>query len=175
MWQSISDVVMTYFDPIGVVIGIIISIPVFLTWYEVSLGRKRRQKKWLKEVRKQPGARPGILVADLLDQGDIHSSVENFRQQLDGLNTIPVDRIFHIKRDKRISADDMPALLEDIRRTAGQVLASGVDTLHYFHAGPTVIAAAIGAQFANSCRVQLYQYNTTKGAYDKFGPIRLEE
>jgi hypothetical protein len=48
----------------------------------------------------------------------------------------------------------------------------GVDAIHYFHAGPAAVAAIVGAELANACRVIVYQHDTS--GYRNFGPLRLE-
>jgi len=173
MWQTVTDFVMTYLDPVSTFLGVILAIPVFATWYTVTLGEKRRRKRWFREIAAQPGSRPGILILDLLDQKEIHMDVEHFRQQDEALESIPEERIIKITRMERLKPEDMPELIQEIREKAAQLMARGVDVLHYFHAGPSVAAALIGAEFANSRRVILYQHKP--GGYDRFGPLRLEE
>jgi hypothetical protein len=36
--EAMHEFVMTWFDPVGVVVGLIIAVPVLWTWYEVVLG-----------------------------------------------------------------------------------------------------------------------------------------
>ena len=67
----------------------------------------------------------------------------------------------------------MPELLWDIRRAAGELIAGGVDTVHYFHAGPLVAASLVGAELANTCPVLLYQHEAN--GYRNFGPLRIEQ
>lgn len=173
MLEPIKQFIMSWLDPVGVVLGLLIAIPIIWTWYEVAIGQHRRQRRWFNEVRAQPGLRPGILVVDLLEGKKVRTAVENCRQQSAGMKAIPDNRVFYIQRSKRIKPEDMPSLAAEIRKTAAQVMSSGVDTLHYFHAGPTVAAALVGAEFSNSSRVMLYQYNGASG-YENFGPLRVE-
>jgi hypothetical protein len=168
---TLRSFIVDYLDPIGIVIGVVIALPVFHTWYQVTLGRKRQQRRWFREVSERPGERPGILVVDLLDGRDAKTAIANYCAKQ--LNNIPKDRQFEIVRVARLLPNDMPELLAEIRKVAGDVAAGGVDTLHYFHAGPAIVSASVGAQFANACRVILYQYE--KGSYTKLGPMRLEE
>jgi hypothetical protein len=171
MWQAISEFVMTYLDPIGVIVGIVIAVPVFWTWWEVAFGRSRRERRWFREAAERPGAYPAILIVDLKVGQNIAANVERFRVGQDGLKEIPRERIFHLRRDQHLSRDDMPALHGELRDVAAQILASGADTLHYFHAGPTSVAALVGAEFANACQVLCYQYD--QGVYLNFGPLRF--
>ena len=56
------------------------------------------------------------------------------------------------------------------RRLRQQPNAAGTDCVHYFHAGPAIAAALVGAEFANGARVLLYQHEG--GNYCNFGPLR---
>ncbi len=170
MWQSISDLIMAYLDPIGVVVGILIAIPVLWTWYEVTLGQRRQRRRLYRELRNKPGGRPGILVLDLLPGKDVCPAVERFRQTDDALKSIPPERHFVLTRDRGLTPEDMPRIHEDLRKLAAREVAEGVDVVHYFHAGPAVAAALTGAELANSCRVIVYQHD--HGDYVNFGPLK---
>jgi hypothetical protein len=178
MWQSLTDFlrslsefIATYLDPIGIVLGLLITIPVVLTWWEVSFGRRRRERRWFREFSKRPGAYPAILIVDLRSGIDVKSSVERFRKGRDELRDIQPERVFTIVRDKHLGPADMPGLHRELRDKARQIAAAGTDTLHYFHAGPASLAAIVGAEFSNTCRVVLWQYGA--GDYINFGPLRL--
>jgi hypothetical protein len=108
---------------------------------------------------------------DLRSGIDVKSSVERFRQGREELRGIQPERIFCLARDKHLGPDDMPELHRELRDKARQIAAGGTDTLHYFHAGPACLAAIVGAEFANTCRVVLWQYGA--GEYVNFGPLRL--
>jgi hypothetical protein len=172
MWEPLSDFIMTYVDPLGVVIGVLIAIPVMLTWWEVTLGRRRQQRRWFREIRRQPGERPSILILDLLAGKDIRASVERFRQTQPALSAIPDERLFWLARSKPLTPEQMPALHEDLRALAARIITSGTDTLHYFHAGPACAAALVGGELANICRVILYQHSAENGGYLNFGPLK---
>ena len=172
MWEQLSGAIMTYVDPVGVVIGILIAIPVMLTWWEVTLGRRRQQRRWFRELRNQPGERPSILILDLLAGKDVRASVERFRQADPGLRAIPGERVFCLSRDGLLTPEAMPALHEELQAVVARVITSGTDTLHYFHAGPACAAALVGAELANACRVILYQHSARAGGYLHFGPLR---
>ncbi len=173
MFEKINIFIMTWLDPIGVVVGLVMFVPVVLTWYEVTLGRRRRERKWRRQVAREPGSRPGILIVDLLPGKKIGVAVENHRQQDKALKPIPRDRIFLVQRDRPLTPDDMPQLARDIANQSAAALQAGVDTLHCFYAGPAPGAALVGAELANGCRVILYHHN--KGRYENFGPLRALE
>ncbi len=173
MPETILDFINNWLDPIGIVIGIILAVPVFATWYTVTLGEKQRRRRWFREASEQPGDRPGILALDLLPGKDITTMLEKCRQQNPALKSIPKERIVVITREKRLRPEDMPALIEEIREKTARLMCQGVGTIHYFHAGPAIAAALVGAEHANSCRVLLYQHG--QSGYRNFGPLRLEQ
>ncbi|MCG6940638.1 MAG: hypothetical protein LJE69_05245 [Thiohalocapsa sp.] len=49
MWQPVSGFINAYLDPIGIVLGLVITFPVIWTWWEVSLGRRRRERRRFRE------------------------------------------------------------------------------------------------------------------------------
>jgi hypothetical protein len=164
------NVAQQYIDPFGIVIGILVAIPIFWTWWEVTLGRKRLRSRWITQVRESPGTRPAILVVDLLTGKNIMASVERYRSSVEGLKVVPPDRIFTVAREKRLTPADMPSLVADIRSIAGKIISSGSDTVHLFYGGPVIPVALLGAEFANTCQVMLYQH--TPAGYENWGPLR---
>ena len=171
--SSAAEWVMAYLDPVGVVIGLIIAVPVVWTWFDVVIGQRRRRRRWFRDACLNPGERPAILVVDLLTSKDVRTSVENFRQQDEQLRMVPRDRIVRVSRVKRLTPDQMPELLWDIRRAVGELIAGGVDTVHCFHAGPALVSALVGAELTNACLVLLYQHEAN--GYRNFGPLRIEK
>lgn len=165
-----TDWIMTVLDPIGVVVGLVIAVPVIWTWIDVVFGERRRKRRWFREARNRAGQRPAILIIDLLIDKDIRSAVEHYRQTHDALAAIPDDRVITIARGRRLSADDMPDLARDIRAAAGKLIAAGADTVHYFHAGPAAVAAIVGAELGNAHRVMVYQHDPD--GYHNFGLLR---
>lgn len=168
--NAVLGFITTILDPLGVVLGLIALVPLFWTWWEVVFGRRRRERRWFAEIRRQPGERPAILIVDLLPGKAIRASVENYRLGQPALAGIADDRIITVQREHYLTADDMAALHEELRGAAAQLLRVGADCIHYFHAGPAVVAAVTGAEFANGAQVLLYQYEN--GPYTNFGPLR---
>lgn len=159
-----------WLDPIGVVLGLLALVPIVWTWWDVVFGRRRRERRWFNAIRRQPGERPAILIVDLLAGKDVRASVENFRRRQPALAAIPDERILVVRRDRAITAQDMPDLHRELRHVAAQLLKAGADCIHYFHAGPAVVAALVGAEFANGARLLLYHHEA--GQYSNFGPLR---
>lgn len=158
-------------DQGGVLLGWLLAIPVLWTWWTVTFGARRRQRRQLDAIRKSPGHRPGILVVDLLIGKDVRAAVENFCASQEALKDIPADRIHFIARDQALTPEDTPKLIEDIRRAHGELIRAGVDKIHYFHAGIGIAAALVGAELGNGAQVVLYHH--TPGEYINFGPLRL--
>lgn len=169
-WQSFAQFTADYIDPIGIWLGLVVAVPIFATWYQVTVGRRRRYRRWAREIRQVAGNRPAILVVDLLEGRSVLSSVERFRAGVEALSAIPAERLFVISRERRIGTDDMPGLSQELRVKAGEILQNGTDVLHVFFGGPCIAAALVGAEFANACRVILYHQD--QGAYLNWGPLR---
>lgn len=170
LWDSFVHLTAGYADPIGTWLGILLAIPILGTWYQVTIGKKRRHRIWVNQIRKATGERPAILIVDLLEGKSLLSSVERFRQGNDQLKMIPNERLFVIERNSRIGADDMAGLSQELRAKAGEILKNGTDVLHVFFGGPCIAAALIGSEFANACRVILYHQQ--QGDYLNWGPLR---
>jgi len=169
--QTFVDFIRNVLDPIGVVVGLVVSIPVFWTWWQVVFGEARLRRRWHIEAREQPGIRPAILIVDLLPAKRIAAQVEHFVAQHETLKTIPLDRRFVLVRDETLTPQDMPDFLESLRAIAARIAASGCDVIHCFYAGPTAAAVCVGAEFANAARMLIHQYQ--EGSYQNFGPIRM--
>ena len=160
-----------WLDPLGIVLGLVAMVPIFWTWWDVVFGRRRRERRWFAEIRRQPGERPAILIVDLLPGKDVHAAVENFRRRDDALAAIPDARIVSIVREQPLTPADLPNLHRALRAAPAPLLKAGTDCIHYFHAGPAIAAALVGAEFANGARVLLYQHEG--GSYRNFGPLRF--
>ncbi|CAN2041131.1 SMODS-associated and fused to various effectors domain-containing protein [Candidatus Magnetomoraceae bacterium gMMP-15] len=166
----INDFITNVLSPINIVIGLLIAVPIFWTWWEVIFGRRRREKKWMKEICSNPGNRPVLLVVNLKPDIDILPQVQNSRLQDPDLKTITDDRIFHIRRDNWLKPEDMPKFVEDFREKLGEIVKSGADAVYFVYAGPVTPASIIGAELANCCRVILLQHQ--QGKYIKWGPLK---
>ena len=158
-------------NPISIWLSVIVSVPIFWTWWDLVIGRRYRHRRWQDEVSRQAGSRPAILIVDLLPKKNIRAAVEHFRAGYDDLRAIPEEHIFVVSRDAWLEPSDAPGLVLDIQAAAAEILRCGADVLHYFHAGPVFASAVVGAEFANAgCRVLLYQ--NEQGHYVNFGPLR---
>ncbi len=168
--DTVRTFIANWLDPLGIVLGLISLVPIFWTWWDVVFGRRRRERRWFAEITRRPGERPAILIVDLLKDKGIRPAIENFRRTQTELAEIPDDRIVIIERQQRLEPDGIPDLHRELRAAAAQLLKTGADCIHYFHAGPAIAAALVGAEFANGARVLLYQHEG--GGYRCFGPLR---
>lgn len=169
--DAVRAFIAAWLDPVGIVLGLIALVPIFWTWWDIVFGRRRRERRWFASIARAPGERPAILIVDLLPGKDVRAAVENFRRRDPTLAAIADERIVVITRGTALTPDDLPALHRELRAAAAQLLTAGTDCIHYFHAGPAIAAALVGAEFANGARVQLYQHEA--GSYRNFGPLRL--
>lgn len=160
----------SWLDRASIVAGLVLAIPVFWTWWEVTFGMKQRQRRWLKEVCLDTGARPSILMVDLRPGSDMRAQVTRFVEGHEALRAIPQDRRFRVFRQHELTAQDMPELSEELRLRAADIARAGCDVVHCFYSGPVTAAMLVGAEFANSCRLMLYHFN--QGQYIPFGPLR---
>ncbi|SEB09032.1 hypothetical protein SAMN05660964_03493 [Thiothrix caldifontis] len=168
--QTLLDIINTILDPLGIVIGLILAIPVFWTWYQVVWGNRRRYRQYLQAIRTAPGNRPAILIIDLLPGRNIRAAVENYCQQHANLAAIPRERIFYLQRDG-LGVYQVDAFKASVRQQVGEMYAQGVDRIHYFHAGPSMAAAMVGAELSNGCPVLLYHHEGN--GYHGFGLLKL--
>lgn len=161
----------TWLVPVSVILGIVLTFPVFRTWWVVTIGRERRYRKWHAEIIGRPsGARPSLLVIDLNRSRDITADVERFRQQQETLKDIPEERILKISWQKDMRADDMRGFHKQLLEELEGVSLAGTDVLHRFHSGPWPTAAMTGALLANACEVRLYKLEF--GTYTCWGGPR---
>lgn len=161
-----------YVEPASVIISLILAIPVFWTWWEVTIGKRRQHRKWLHAVKEEPGRNPSVLIVDIPKDSpgrSIKTQVERYRSNHAELALIPSDRIFHIQFGGSLKPDDMARVQREIRKAACEIYAAGTDVLHYFHQGPVSSAAMVGAEFANACQVNMYQWD--QNTYQPWGPL----
>jgi hypothetical protein len=159
-------------EPISIVVGIALAVPVMWTWFDVVFGERRRRRERRRQIIEKRGDRPAILIVDLLTGVDVRHQVEAFLQQDAELAAIPRDRVVEISRNRRVEAHHMPGLAEEIRAARAQLADAGSDRIHFFFAGPAAVAAVVGAQFANGCTVILHQHD--HGRYVDMGPLRID-
>ena len=159
--------------PIGVIVGLLVAIPVFWTWYDVVWGRRRKHGVWLKKAAANSGRLPAVLIVDMLAGRDMGAAVRHFMAADDALKAIPAERIITVSRDCDLKPDDMPALAREIQDAVGTVSRHGADELYVFLGSPGCVSAMVGAELSNvSCKVLLFQNDRASKTYVNFGPLR---
>lgn len=156
-------------DRTGIVVGLLVAVPIFWTWWQVVFGERRQRRRWLREIARQAGERPGVLIIDLLPGRDIEASVKAYLAADESLKGIPPDRTAHVRRNSMLDPDGVEDFSRELRTAARRLQDAGVDVVHLFHAGPDVSALIAGAELANGPRVLLYHFE--QGRYLAFGPL----
>lgn len=160
-------------DPIGIWVGLIISIPVFWTWFDVVFGRGYRHRRWWKAACSTTGRLPAVLIVDCLPGRDIRAVVQRYMAGHEVLKDVPADRVVYLGSEKHLRPENMPAMAREIQDKAAVLLQMGADEIFVFIAAPVSVSAMVGAELANvASRVHLMQNDQTKGTYEDFGPLR---
>lgn len=161
------DFIMNWLDPIGVVIGLIVAVPIFWTWYDVVFGRKKRHEDWFKQARS--GTTPdAVLVVDLLAKEEMKPEVVRFLS-MKGIE-MAGDLVFEINEHGDISPEKIPELVGRLRDALAEISRLAPGQLHLFYGGPSAFAMVMGAELANRGNVHVYQ--RTHGQYVDWGPVR---
>lgn len=167
MLEIINSFTNDYLNPISTWIGIATSIPIVWTWYDVVWGQqsglpRSRHRRWLKEVRQRCDALPYILIVDLLPGKNVRTAVEHFLSHNPALHEIPPERVFILQHDTWLQPEDAPLLIKKMRDVAAEVLHSGADVVHYFHANlANGFVSAIGHTATASVLSQLLERDIT--------------
>lgn len=162
MWQ--------WLDRAGIVIGLIVSAPVFYSAWAIWDQRKKK-KRQLKEIRKKPGNRPSVLIIDVRKPGSasIQPQVENWLRSNDKFKGLPVEAIAIAEFNGEMTSRDMTPFAAEIRKQIGKIMASGTDRVHVFMRCPLPVAASTGEILSNSgCPVILY-HNQLNTGYENWG------
>lgn len=158
-----------YAERADVVVGLATSLPIAWTWWRVTYGERRRQRKWHREVTKQPGDRPGALVIDF-KQGIVTNVKHYLVKAADpNLRNIPENRFLVIHHHKALTLDNIQDFALKVQGQVALLRQAGVDTIHLFYAGPIGGALIVGAELSNGPRVLVYQFE--QGGYVPFGPL----
>lgn len=158
-----------WLDRTGIVVGLLVAIPIFWTWWQIVFGERRQRRRWLQDVTRQPGERPGALIVDLLPGKNIETSVRAHLAADPRLKAVSDDRIAFVRRDQPLRPEDVDDFARHLRAANRRLLDAGCDVIHLFHGGPDVSALIVGAELANGPRVLLYHYE--QGRYVTFGPL----
>ena len=157
-------------DPVNSLIGLLTTAVAAFTAVLVWRDQHRRQT-WLQEIARKPGARPSILILDLLVGQNARAQIENFRHTREGLKNIPEERIITVSRSHKLTPEDMPQLQRDIRAALARLMEAGTDRIHLFLAAPQPATAVAGALLANTATV-IYHFDREIGTYVNYGLLR---
>lgn len=68
-----------------------------------------------------------------------------------------------------IAPEDINEILREIQSNYSKIKEKGYDSLSLFYAGPTIIAAMVGAMLSNSPMVRVYQLDKGAQNYKYWG------
>lgn len=154
--------------PWSTVVTLVVSVPVFWTWWETVFGRRRRNQRWLEQARGWRGRQPAVLIVDISDRGSIRAQVEAYVRS--DIGNIPNERIVEIAIPRMVTDADMSMIHEEIQEKVGRLHHLGTDVVHCFLRAPVLVSAMVGAALGNAMQVNLYHNQQT--GYKNWGPLR---
>lgn len=164
---ALSNWITEYLDGIGIILGIISAIPIFWTWYSITIGQKRKERQWTKNaIENIHGKIQCVLIIDLLPNKDIKTPVCRYLKQNEYLKDIPDELILQINHETLTTPENLTELAKELQQVHRDLQKLGADSIHLFFAGPAVAATLVGAEFGNSIPVYLYHHDTS---YKNFG------
>ncbi len=171
---EIKNIIMNYLDPIGIVIGLVLAIPILWTWYDLVWGKRKRLREYSKRARTGTGAIPSILIVDLLDKDkNVAGAARTYAARNEILQHIPEERIVEIKKNKVFTPEDMPDLASDMNKALEQLFAHCTDEVYLFLGCPVFASALVGAELSNAyCKVHLMHKGGAQGEYVDYGPVK---
>ena len=170
-------------DKISTILGLL-SFSSIIWFVQDRFAAKRRAKA----IKKGKNASPAILAVSIGMGSTIEVDVVNYinsdvrlRKELGIPQTpeLPENTFFSITLPERIDFTNQhtreTALLDfDRKLTAigAQMKEIGINRVHLFYSGPSVLAAKIGAKFSNRCTVLAYHYTPDlPQKYTCVGPV----
>ena len=76
--QAFKHAIDTYLDRLGIVVGLILAVLIFGNWREFTIGRRRRERRLLQDIRRRPGKWPGSLILQLLLGRSMRPAVKQY-------------------------------------------------------------------------------------------------
>jgi len=138
--------------------------------------QRRKEQRIIKSLRENIGDKPAVFIVDLVEGRDIRHDVVNFMSTHNKLKDVDDKRIVvlsgkDLSCGNNITPDNINEFLDAFQKKRKELNDLGYDVIHYFHGGPSMLAAMIGARWGNGGRVNLYQH-TPGGTYQEWGPLR---
>jgi hypothetical protein len=162
IWQMI--------DRFATVIGTIVSIPVFWSFY-ILLSMNKRRERILEHIRKTPGKRPAVLIVDVIkpDGESIRAQVEHWIRDRDEFKDTQPNSIYVSEFRGEMAEHHMDEFVTTIRTKIGSVMGAGADRIHLFIRSPMPVALSVGEILSNSgCPVIMYHNQLNEG-YQNWG------
>lgn len=170
MFLEISNWVVNYLDGLSIIVGFIAFIPIVWTWYSLTLGQARKERRWAKNaLASLKDKEHGILIIDLLPNTDVRIQVEKYARNNEQLKEIEKDKIICINHEKHATPETLTILSKQLQQAHRNIQQQGIDVVHLFFAGPAIAATLIGVEFANSLPVILYHKDKSSAHYTIFG------
>lgn len=159
-----------FMDRIGIVVGLIVSVPVFWSFF-ILLSIKRKREVILGRIRQTVGNRPAVLIVDVIkpDGESIRAQVEHWIRDREEFTDIDPSKIHVAEFRGEMLSDDMDSFIADIRKKIGSIMALGTDRVHLFIRSPMPVALCVGEILSNSgCPIVLY-HNQPNVGYQNWG------
>lgn len=170
--EILNKFTMSYLDPIGIWIGLILAIPVFSTWLMLLKERRQKKKTW-EQAKKSRGNNPAVLIVDILPGKNISANIKQYLNSNNDLKEIADKRIITLSWNKPLKPEDMSDFALELRKKISEIYNTGADRIHLFFGGPYSAATIVGSELANNMPTILYQYDIVEGEYKSFGPLKL--
>lgn len=155
--MSMSD----HFSTIADTLGIVLAVPTLYAAVKYLTKERRREKQLIRTISQSNGYTNAALAISI-GGPSIRVDVETFLRNNPDLKSVTGGIKFHefhyahsISEDK--SALQIEEIMIQIRIIENHLKEQGVQRVHLFYAGPTIVATMIGAELANRFRILCYQ------------------
>lgn len=162
MWHDLSSFIISYLDPIGVVVGLLLAVPVIWSW-GILLGNRRRQREIIKNIQNTTGDRPMALVVSV-GTGEVTSQVAAY------LHDNKLEMEIKSLCFSALTKDKVSDFVTTLRKVRAELMEKGVGKVHLFYFGPVIGALLVGDVFSNGA-VSIYYFHRDKAAYECWGPL----
>ena len=166
----ISEITWRFFDRIGIILGIVMSFPVFYSAWALWLER-RRKSQYRDQIRSHPGNRPSVLIVDVKKPNteSMRAQVENYLRSNVPAIILPDEAIFAAEYDGIMKHSDMDRFMVTVRKKVGNAISYGTDKIHLFLRCPLPIAASVGEYLSNSGARIILHHNQPDEGYQNWG------
>lgn len=173
------DAIHNFLSGVEVYISLLTFASAAGTFLIVTLGQKRKERQILNRLIQDPGEKPAVFIVDLVQGRNMKHDILNYLSNNENLRDINEDRIVILNEQdlscgNNVTPSDINEFIEVLRKKENELNDIGYDVIHYFHGGPAMLAALVGARWGNWGRVNLYQHSpgAAGGSYQAWGPLR---